>query len=137
MSDSHYVPPTGDPADLPKVSKPTAPTPESAPKPAPAPAYRSYADELAARKAAAAAKGVNPEIDALGENFSPEPLSERKSSGTGLGLFFGCGSGCLSVFIGVSLTVSSLSAAPLVPSFIIGIFLTFILFGVGKKLGSK
>ena len=128
MSESNYVPPTGG-------GESYSPKP---PEPAKAKTqYRSYAEELAARKAAAATKGVNPELDALDEKYSPESTSESSKSGTGLGLFFGCGGGCLTLFLGVFITFQTLSAAPLFLSAFAAIFVMAILFGVGKKLGSK
>ena len=107
MTESHYVPPTGDPADLPKASKAKAPdqtgapAPESRPAPteipatpaapAPAPVYRSYADELKAKREAAQRSGLDPDrVNLESIAVSKDTVSKERKGLTPGGCALGC-----------------------------------------------
>jgi len=107
MTESHYVPPTGNPEDLPKASKSKAPNPTgpaasssepatsaaSTPPPAPAkaPVYRSYADELKAKRDAAAKLGLDPNRANLESIMvSKDTVSKERKGPTPAGCAIGC-----------------------------------------------
>lgn len=114
MSDSNYIPPTGGSADNerdePKESSPIPPPADSlygtftvtprAPKvsepPKEKPKYRSYADELKAKREAAESAGIDPDR----ADLDRVRLKDAGGRSTGLGVNAGsCAIGCLLLLV--------------------------------------